>query len=331
MSAISSARVLIDDLAASSRMAARLARYVALAVRVEPELLRAARLSLIPCATAADEADLWFSSLVEAEGAFGITLMAEVRELLRLELASEQPELDRAWALLEKVHRSPPPTIRIEERVTYLALSERPDQRAEIARELYAVARAMGDARRHGLARWAARALPTLPAPARDSDAAWTLAVGAGAWLGGRNILGSQPPDSLAPEALTWALPPDGPRCKVAVRLRDGSVEFGPATASDVHVIELPMPEPLLVRVSWLQEGEVRSERVLVRSSSSTGVPAATEGGLLITSASGRRYVLRPRVETARAPMVYISHRRVDLVEGPESTDDRMNELLDVL
>ena len=60
----SAALALVRGFEAISPAAVRLARAVSLAVRVEPELLRRARLALVPGADAGTEADLWFSPLV---------------------------------------------------------------------------------------------------------------------------------------------------------------------------------------------------------------------------------------------------------------------------
>ena len=98
--------------------AARLARLVSLAVRVEPSLLRAARLAAGLDAVA--EADLWFSGIVASRSTLGISLAPSVAEALRAELTGAPADRDLAWQLLEDHHGREPWSIRLEERVNYL-------------------------------------------------------------------------------------------------------------------------------------------------------------------------------------------------------------------
>src|SRR5260370_2878945 len=102
----------------------RLAQAVSLAVRVEPELLRSIRLALLPGVDADVEADLWFSTLVQSENPLALVLLSEVEALLRQELSSNQGLLNQVWEILQRVHKDTPPAIRLEEEVTWLALSD---------------------------------------------------------------------------------------------------------------------------------------------------------------------------------------------------------------
>src|SRR5947207_259975 len=99
---------LLDAFAREFPAAHRLARVVSLAARVEPELLRSARLRLFPEADAGAEADLWFSPLVQAHSPQALVLEPEVVPVLRQELAADRTLLDRAWGVLRHVHRDAP-------------------------------------------------------------------------------------------------------------------------------------------------------------------------------------------------------------------------------
>ncbi len=81
--------------------AAELAMLASLAGRVEPQLVRALRLELAPHRTAADEADLWFSDVVETAAATGLVFRPEAQSILQNRLANDpQCRLEQAWALL---------------------------------------------------------------------------------------------------------------------------------------------------------------------------------------------------------------------------------------
>ena len=71
--------------------AVRLARVVSLASRIEPELLRQARLQLLPSLDAGAEADLWFSPLVQSSTPLALTLRPAVADLLRRAVGNGKP------------------------------------------------------------------------------------------------------------------------------------------------------------------------------------------------------------------------------------------------
>jgi hypothetical protein len=170
-----------------------LALLLSPAVRIEPELIRAVRLELIPKLLAGAEGDLWFSALVSARGLDGIVLHADVANLLRERARAILVPLPgraipdswpgpaglmRARDLIDQLHAGSPPVLKLEETVNWLAVSEaapEPAIEAELQRAVEALRRG-----RTGIARWAARALPRMPTAARGTTAAWLLAQGAG-------------------------------------------------------------------------------------------------------------------------------------------------------
>jgi hypothetical protein len=185
-----------------------LALLLSPAVRIEPELIRAVRLELLPKLPAAAEGDLWFSALVSARGLDGIVLDPDVASVLReraraiLLPPSGQAEPDdgpgpddlrRTRDLIDQLHAGSPPVLRLEETVNWLAVSEA-DPAASIEAELQRAVDAIRRGRT-GISRWAARALPRMPEAARGTTAAWLLAQGARRRLGAREWGGTGTPE----------------------------------------------------------------------------------------------------------------------------------------
>jgi len=197
-----------------------LALLLSPAVRIEPELIRAVRLELIPKLSASAEGNLWFSTLVSARGLDGIVLHPDVASVLRARAraillpspAQAAPDdfpgpgdLRRARDLIDRLHAGSPPVLRLEETVNWLAVSEL-EPAASIDGELQLAVEALRRGRA-GVARWAARALPRMPAAARGTTAAWLLAQSAGRRLvsyEGRR----RPPDIARIDDLASLLPP---------------------------------------------------------------------------------------------------------------------------
>jgi len=313
---------LLGAVGRSSPDAVSLAQVVSLAARIEPELLRQARIKLLPQVDAGAEADLWFSPLVQSASPVALVLLPEVAALLRLRL-SQSGLLQRSWELLRRVHEHAPAAIKLEEEVTWRALSGDAGAGVWIERELMSVVSAIVNQGRGGLARWALRALPRLPDVARRTQGATMLALASAARLGSWQILSEQvkgrrlPPGTLS--RLRVVLPPDLPQASVGVRLfeegpggaktRKGSgvvtgVEFSrlptpPDTAGGFGaVIEVPATIPLLLEVSWHE----RSRRVVKHLSLSEGQTETVEvGGLPVTvrTVRGDVYTLRRGEQSA--------------------------------
>src|SRR5690242_2619391 len=97
---------LIEELSKSSPGAVALAKVVSLAVLIEPQLLRRARIKLLPDVDAGAEADLWLSTLVQTRSPRGITLMPRAAEQLRRTLSEDSILFDKAWKLTAEAHKS---------------------------------------------------------------------------------------------------------------------------------------------------------------------------------------------------------------------------------
>ena len=144
--------------------AVELARFAALAARIEPELLRRLRVDVLPQLHAGDEADLWFSPLAASRGALWMLLLPEVSAILRKQLRGESEErLARARAAIDAVHVHAPEAIRIEEEILWLTLDDDAAAARQIEEKLLSAAEAIRSGAQPGLAHWALRALRNLP------------------------------------------------------------------------------------------------------------------------------------------------------------------------
>jgi PLD-like domain len=284
------AQELIDDLAARNNSAAALAAIVSIASRIEPELLRSARLAMLATADASAEADLWLSPLMRSRGALFAVMRTDVARILRERLRAEPARLNAAWQILTAVHRDAPPALQVEEEITWRALV-RPDD-PQIERLFSSVAAAL-DRGRVGLARWATRALPDLPAPARDSSGAWSVRVKASALLTGYVI------SDLADLQTADRSPASSPRTarptiKIGLRLFDDSLRLSEPPEPNSKVISLPRTNPLLLEVAWEQAGKAERRVVSFLPNSSEVVRPIGTAALRVTTATLDSFLLQP-------------------------------------
>jgi hypothetical protein len=240
-----------------------LALWCSPAVLVEPSLLRRLRLRLCPDLRAGDEADLWWSSLVDSRSPSGIVLRAEVAEELRNELRArvlagdERPRI--AWSEIEGAHRATAPAVRLEEEIAWLAVSETDPAPAIEARIHQALAGLVNE-ERTGLATWTARALPRLPDVARRTPAAWYLEQASRSYLADGARLGTTTPTGVDVDALS-AMLAQGLRARLGV-LRVGDLLLLGDVGPDGEAIEVPTSEPRLVKVEpGVSQGRKRRVR----------------------------------------------------------------------
>lgn len=272
--------------------AAQLARYAALAVRVDAALLRSLRLQLMPQAEPGIEADLWWSGLHESQGHDGFVFDARVQALLRRQLAdapaarggrsaarvdgAPRSPLDAAWHITAVQHADWPESLRTEEALTWHALRNPVDCAAEVDTLLAPALAAMasgGEARALEVARWAQRAVPRLPEAARLHPSALAL------WLAALLRLGlpaSQLPDTGAaglPSALQWLLPAGqlSAQQRVALVCFDDRLQLQPlAEAAPPSPDEIMLPgTPTLLLALHVDQGDGSSllQRTLVLDS----------------------------------------------------------------
>src|SRR6478609_7716138 len=146
-------RVVAPELPRASPATVELAMRVSVAVRVEPELLRAMRLHTPPAIDVGAEADLWFSRLVGTRGADGLVLLPRVRAQLHRRLSvhiarGPVERYDWIWDVLERVHSLSSPALLLEERVTWLSVRDGPGDSDAIETELRRALRAVIGGRR---------------------------------------------------------------------------------------------------------------------------------------------------------------------------------------
>jgi kumamolisin len=162
--------------------AAELAVPLSVAVRIEPELIRAIRLAVLPHLDVSAESDLWFADdLVASRGPDTIVLRPEVLPGLRAELAARlagsggDDPIRSVGRITSRIHASDSPALVLEERVTWLAVAHDEDARAAIEEELGSALRALVKGGRTGIANWLAGAWPRLPEAVRGTKTAWQL------------------------------------------------------------------------------------------------------------------------------------------------------------
>lgn len=158
----------------------KLATALSVAVRVEPELIRAVRLELFPRLGVETESDLWFSGLVRSQGPTGLVFDTAQRHRLQRRLARwvrqrQHPDapVHALWRIIQHVHADLSPALLLEEHVTWLAVAGRS---GEIDDALAPVLKSITQQNRDGLRQWLATAWDRLPQAVRDSSTGWQLA-----------------------------------------------------------------------------------------------------------------------------------------------------------
>jgi tetratricopeptide repeat protein len=306
---------LIEELSKSSRGAADLAKVVSLAVLVEPQLLRRARIKLLPDVDAGAEADLWLSQLVQTRSARGITLLPRAAEHLRRMLAEDSILFEKAWKLTAEAHKSSPPTVKLEEEINRLSVKLDGDSLNEIERLLQSVVSTLVDhEERWGLAHWAAGALARMPEAVRSLEPARVLTAASYLRLSSHMPAESGgAPDGDLPEWLSWVMPKNlsesESEFRLGVELVEGGVRLGGST-DPKHTMHVPDTSPLLVELSWPEGGVRRVRQVRLKKGEQRMVSAPA--GVLLRTMTGLCYELTPAA--ADEPIVA---RRVCFVSMP--------------
>jgi tetratricopeptide (TPR) repeat protein len=298
------AEALLASVERQSPELVRLAEVLSLAVRVEPALLRKARLTLTPKLAVSGETDLWFGPLVESSGAGGFVFRWEVLELLRERLAQKPVRLAEAWKLTRSFHPFIPPSAALEEEVTWASLAGHSED--ELARKLGRALTAMlsNSQRGVGIARWALRALPRLPERARSSESAALLAMGTvsrvdGSWLWLNEALPKQLPSQV------WRVLGSLPTVtRRLVRAPEG-ITFLEPEASEGQRLELPDTRPPLLELAWEEDDEPRRKLVIAEPGMHHELPSGVER-LQLRALDGHRWeltaVLEQEQQVATAP-----------------------------
>jgi kumamolisin len=235
--------------------AAELAVLLSIAVRIEPELIRAIRLAVLPQVDVAAESDLWFGDLIGSRGPDSVMLRPELLPGLRGQLADRlagSAPGDPIWsvgAITTRIHASASPALLLEERVAWLAAAPGGAGRQAIEDELRTALYALQVQGRTGLADWVASAWTRLPESVRATKTAWQLRQAAGAHVDMTRL-----PLEVVPEGIGVAdlagFVADVADVPLGVRLADGELEIGdigappgaaavPTLDTDPRIIEL--------------------------------------------------------------------------------------------
>ncbi|MER7403462.1 hypothetical protein ABT373_13475 [Streptomyces sp. NPDC000070] len=156
--------------------AIELAMVLSFATRMEPELIRAVRLRLLPHLDVGAEADLWFCDWVGARTPEAIALIPECLPYLRAGLVDRlesEPRLREVMGIVTEFHRGLSPALLLEEQVTWDSLGGDTESVTQhLNRALHALVRE----NRSGLAGWFAEASRRLPSETLSTATAWSLA-----------------------------------------------------------------------------------------------------------------------------------------------------------
>jgi hypothetical protein len=296
---------------APSAGAVEIATLLSVAVRIEPELIRAIRLILLPRLDVGAEGDLWFSHWVVTREADAIVLRDEVvlelRQRLAERLTAARPDdpARRLWDVVASVHGRLSPALLVEERLAWLAVNAAGADEIDVT--LRPALRAALAGRRTGIARWFVRAWQRLPEAARHSTAAWQLAQLARGRSGQAATLHPVAPAHLelghvavVADALDDArllVVHDGDRLVVSSAPLDGGIE-----------ITVPDTDPRVLTATW--GWPTRDQTVLVPAA---GDAELNVGGSLVwlRTARGALYEVAPasaKRPDASRPRVYLSN-----------------------
>ncbi|GHG61281.1 FxSxx-COOH system tetratricopeptide repeat protein [Streptomyces griseocarneus] len=236
-----------------------LAVLLSTATRIEPELMRAVRLTAAPRLDVAAETELWFGDLVERRASGHIVLRRDLLPELRQELgrllatAREDAPVHRVGALVDEAHRAGSPALHAEERAVWHAVRGGPRSERLIEEALLPALRALVDQHRDGVARWFAGAWGRLPEAVRKAKTAWQLATVTAALEGaaGQGVaIRRRPPDGLL-LADVGLIAARLPRTELPV-LRDGRhlVLGQDAAVSGAFTLSLPDTDPLVLELT---------------------------------------------------------------------------------
>lgn len=264
----SSALRFLDHEASRNPRALDLARFISPAVFVEPELLRAIRVHVMPKLDVGVEADVWFGKLVRARGVDGIRLHHAVAKELRNQLkevwnqggASVRQRVKGAQQVMEKVHKNLSPALFLEERLSWLSIYG--DQEA-IENELGKVLVAISERDRPGLLRWWANASGRLPDDVLQSRSAWLLRQAVSARVGHVRLKVAVTPNGLHEIDLRTFLA-SVPDVRMGVRRKNNQLELGEIEGEGATAIMLPETDPRLVEISFQEQNDLKREYVSV-------------------------------------------------------------------
>jgi hypothetical protein len=237
----------IREMAEQNRQAVDLARLLSCAVPIEPALMRAMRIELLPNADVSAEADLWFGPLVQTRSRDGIMLFPDVAETLRADLNGKLAE--RCWHVTERLHDYLPPAVQLEERLNFLSIDP-VGNAEEIGKLLQTALTALVGGARDEVANWAGRALPRLSLAVRATESASMLAVASDLRLGRGFTLAEHLSGGAIPDWFAAVLPAGLGTAALGVSATSLGLTIYPAPGPEALHIMLPATDPRVVQIS---------------------------------------------------------------------------------
>lgn len=291
------AEFVISKVARTRAQALELAELLAPAVRAEGPLVRRLRIELLPHLSAEAEAALWFSPLVQAHSAGGISLSVPIAVALRQRLAGQwqtkrRPLLQRARTIYAEVHAYLPPPLLLEEEIAWCLVAG--DENGINAQVDSAIAAIAADSERFSF--WAAQAAARLPDGFRAAD---------------NGILLVRVASENEFTAKVWKAAYRALRTKpLAVRHTGFDIEFGGPVGPGSRRIDVPdvVPVPLVLRWPSADASVVEDVTVDPRDNAAP-VRVQVRGHVEVRTAGGASYIVRDdpferstRIEPAADP-----------------------------
>ncbi|MFJ4976883.1 NACHT domain-containing protein, partial [Streptomyces coeruleorubidus] len=283
-----------EDLSPSAR---DLAVALSPATRIEPELMRAVRLHVLPFLDVGAESDLWFSDWVASRTPAAIALRPDLLPMLRDELAAKlaaaEPDdpVNDLWEVISRVHADLSPALVLEERVTWIHLSGGRGLAEGVDQALQPALRALVDERRDGVADWLIGAWERLPEAVRRTTAAWQLATAALTRVPMSALEAPAPPDDLriGDVAVIAQALADVP---LPVSLRDNDLVIGTASGPGAVAVPVPDTRPRIIEVILDSGANASVQIVRVDDGDAVTLPVG-DARIRLRTARGTTYELR--------------------------------------
>ncbi len=229
-----------------------LAQVLALAQRIEPLLLRNARLRFAPGSDTDLESEIWHHSMIYTRNAREVVIRAGIARALVDRLSVDATRFKTAWEFVDGQTRHWPARDRIELQMRLAAREQNTQRlRQQFRQILRSIQQTQNDHDRREMARWIKGALPGVTAPEqeRSEEHHWLQQYVAAA-LGspGKRLRRCDTVPEPLPEWLLQLLPKKKEH-KLSLQLRPGVLEcLKPTDGSHTITLSLPLPTPIVLR-----------------------------------------------------------------------------------
>lgn len=234
---------------------------LALAIRIEPLLLRNARLQFVPGSDIELESEIWFSSIMHSRNAKACIIRAGVARALADELANDQQAYDRAWTFVQTHTQHWVGQDQLEQQLRLAARTHDTNALQSGYNKILNTLLHTPDAgSKRDLSRWIKGAIPSILMPHDQSETAHLLFQYTAAALGLPTSWSANHQAELAsmPKWLVDALPTSKENT-LGIELHTAALACV-ATDSAKHriTVNLPLPTPVLINTD--QESTPRWE-----------------------------------------------------------------------